>query len=292
MQRFYYRSRPDVPTRGTAGGHNRGKEPPRSISSPTRDRHLRIGARRLLRLAADRSGRDRALRLPAGLLAGAGDWPGAALRPLLGDRPAPRGRDRLRARRPDRRCRRSALPAARRARWRPRGPARRRAGGDPGAARGFAAVHRGGALRHPRDQLRPGHVPAPAGRRPPGLGRRLAAAHPGISAGAALGRGRPSPGPRDRRRPGLRRLHPLDRGARLPDRAGRSRLLLSGTAAARLAAGRPPLHGRLLPRPGRLQGDNPGAVRPRLRDRVAGAARRRAAGRLGGLSAAGGPAWP
>ena len=100
-------------------------------------------------------------------------------------------------------------------------------------------------------------------------GARLAAAAPGLSARAARDRRRPQQGPRDRPGPGLQRPDRRRRGPRPADRARRLREPEPLAAHRRRPGRRPRLRGRLLLRPGRLQGDDAGALRPRLRPRPA-----------------------
>ena len=168
----------------------------------------------LRRLAGDRAGGDRALRRAALVLAGAGGRARPALRGLLGDGAAAGRRGRLGDRRPGALGRRRSLylcavgSRARREALRAGLPV-----AAAGAARRLAALHRRRPLRHPRHQLQPRHVPAPAGDRP---ARRTARApqllHQGYPLGPALDRRRPQQGPGDRPRPGLRR--PDDRRRR------------------------------------------------------------------------------
>ena len=69
----------------------------------------------------------------------------------------------------------------------------------------------------------------------------------------------------NRPRPGLRRRDLRDRHPHRADRPDRARRSRAGAPGARRGAGRDPLPRRLLLRPGRLQGDRRGALRPRLR---------------------------
>ena len=101
------------------------------------------------------------------------------------------------------------------------GAARGLAGRPARPARRLAAVHGRRALRDPRHQLQPGHVPAPAGHRPARRRPRRPADPPGLPARPALDRRRPEQGPRHRPGPGVQRPHHGDRGAGAADRARR-----------------------------------------------------------------------
>jgi hypothetical protein len=198
------------------------------------------------------------------VLARRGGWAGAALRRLLGDGAV--GRRWLGLRR---RCRPSGTglggvsvgPPGERG----GGAATRDAGRAVGPACYRSALSRRRPLRHSRHQLQPGHVPAFAGDGPARPWRVLAASASGLSARPARDRRRPQPRPRHQPCPGLRgsdgrrrgpclayRPNRVPRPARCPAHPGRPRR-------------RPHLHGRLLLRPGLLQGDHAGPLLPRLR---------------------------
>ena len=151
----------------------------------------------------------------------------------------------------------------------------------------LAAVHRRGALRDPRHRAQPGHVPAPVRRRPARRRRQRAADHARAIRSARTRSSSRVSRARAEHRAGLRRAHAGDRGRRLPRAARRCS---SGSAPGGASPGRCcvglRLPGRRLPGPGRVQGDDAGAVRARLRDRrsascAARAGRERGAGPRG-----------
>ena len=149
------------------------------------------------------------------------------------------------------------------------GPALRKAAaaGAGGDRARLAAVHRRGAVRDPRHRPQPGHVAAPVRGRPAGRRGQRALDRRRLSARAA----------RDRRRAGDARAE-HGRGLRGADDRDRGRRLPRGAAAAARAQRLAPIGGRglrrlrlpdrRLPGPGRVQGDDPGAVRDRVRDRA------------------------
>ena len=246
------------------GALGRGLARVRPLGSRTRDRDLCSRAGRVRRLVDARPSGDLAVRLPPLVVARAGGRSGDPLRGRLGDGAAAGERIDLGDRRaaPGRRLGRlSAGPAG----GVGRGAAGGLAGGADRAARRLAAVRRRRALRDPRDELQPRHVPASAGRRPARRRPLLGAAEPGLSAGAALDRRRSQQGAGRQPRPRLQRV---DGGGLDPGAADRARRLRRGAAAAadrRRAGRRTRLRRRLLLRPGRLQGDDRGALRARLR---------------------------
>ncbi len=105
----------------------------------------------------------------------------------------------------------------------------------------------------------------------PGLGRvaaqRLRADAGGrVPAGATWARGRNRGDPPHRPRPGIRRRDPRHRRPHRADRDRRPARARRRPAPARRGPGRPHLPRCLLLRPGRLQGDRRGPLRPRLRN--------------------------
>ena len=194
---------------------------------------------------------------------------------MVGGPPAGRGgdgadRDRRR-RRPRRRL------ASREGRGRGRCLAQRPASGRPGAGGRVAPVHRRGPVRDSGHRPQPRHVPAPVRRRPPGRVGHRAPDRLGLSAGAACaGRGPSGHGPQPS--PSLRRNHGRDGRDRRPGVAGAAGTAQRVSARRGGAAGRVRLHDRVVPDPGRVQGDDAGAVPAGVRDRP-GAARAGAPGR-------------
>ena len=91
----------------------------------------------------------------------------------------------------------------------------------------------------------------------------------GYPLGPHVDRRRPEQGPRHRPGPGLRRTCRRGRDPRPADGARRLRRRAAAVAGRRRPRRRPRLHGRLLLRPGRLQGGDAGALRARLRPRAA-----------------------
>ena len=184
----------------------------------------------------------------------------------------------------DRRLRRLQL---RRGPWRrasPRGPARalRR-------RHRLAAVHRRGPLRDPRHRPQPRHVPAPVRGRPARRRGERAADRRRLSARPALDRDR-GLAARAEHRPRLRRADAGDGRRRLPRRP-RAAGAPSRVAADRRRPGhRVRLPGRLVPHPGRVQGDDRSALPAclRRRDRPGrarvGVGSRRAAAPAGGAA--------
>jgi hypothetical protein len=183
----------------------------------------------------------------------------------VGDRAASRrgnGRsDRDRPARPGRaRCR----PGTRHGR-RDRARGRRRSSGR-GAAACIAAVHRRGPLRDSRHRPQPRHVPASVRRGPARERRGLEAHRPGISPWAARPRGGRFEGDWCEPRGGVRRPGAGDRGERGPRAPRAPRAVRVVAPDARRDPRRAAVPGRLLPHPGRVQGDDGGPVRSRVRD--------------------------
>ena len=144
---------------------------------------------------------------------------------------------------------------------------------------GVAAVHRRGPLRDPRHRAQPGHVPAPVRGRPARGRRQRAADLGGLPARPALAGGRRCRSSAPSTVHAFDGLMLADGGRRLPRAAGAARRARRLAALRRRAGRRLCLPGRRVPRPGRVQGDDAGAVRGRVRDRAD--ARSRSAPRRG-----------